>query len=104
MNRNRNTDKQDRGHIPSGKRRRNHGSADAVALYPNLDIKRSAKECAKEIVETDAEFKDINLRAALIYIGLNCDKDEVKKAGLEKLVPKHRVKIGPKPGMRNNEV
>ena len=52
-------------------------SIDAKALYPNINIKRAAKETGKKVMESKAEFKNIDYKAAATYLTNKRIRDSV---------------------------
>ena len=73
------------------------GSGDVVGLYPSLQHAHSSKLCGELIVACPATFKNVDYNMAAIFVATNCDKDEIKAAGLSKVVPARRHARGHAP-------
>ena len=80
------------------------GSADVVGLYPSLEHLESAKLCGELILMCPASFKNIDVKAAAIFVATNCSEKEIKSAGLTRVVPARRFKFGPKPTAATGEL
>ena len=74
--------------------------ADVIGLYPSLDAEQTAEAVRKETINSEVSFEGVNHKEALRYIAVNCDKFEIRKMGLEHLVPSRRFTKGQKPTIR----
>ena len=79
-------------------------SMDVVALYPNLDITRSAIEVGKEIEETEIEYKNIDYELGGRFIASNLTQDEIDREGLSRIVPRRKSKFGTRPSTTTKEL
>ena len=74
-------------------------SVDAVGLYPNLNPRAAARQCNKEISESEVKMPDIDLRSASIFLAATMERKEIVKMGLHDFVPVRRSKMGKVPGL-----
>ena len=81
-----------------------NASADVVALFPSIPIEEAAKDIYQLVIESEVEMTNINYQAAAKYIATLCTEEEIRKAGLSKIVPRRRHKRGSKPGLTNPEI
>ena len=77
---------------------------DVKALYPNLNIKRSAEECAREIEESEIEFENVDYKWAGKFIVSNLSQSKIDKAGLSQIVPRRKHHFGTRPGGTTQEL
>ena len=75
-------------------------SGDAVALYPSLRHKESARLCAELIRSCPATITNMDMQAAAVLVATHCSSTEIHKAGLGKVIPGRRHSRGqhPTPG------
>ena len=73
------------------------GSGDVVGLYPSLKHQESAKLCGSMVTNSQAVFSNIDYKAAGVFVAVHCTENEIKKAGLSKVVPKRVFKMGKHP-------
>ena len=74
------------------------GSGDVVALYPSIQHKDGARQCAEMIRSHPAEFNSVDVKAVT-----NCSPKEIKDSGLQSVIPARHHKKGTIP-MRNTPV
>ena len=72
-------------------------SLDVKGLYPALDIPVVTKIAAKMVMESGLRMAGINYTWAVIYLALDLSKAEIKRRGLEKLVPVKKERRGRPP-------
>ena len=73
------------------------GSGDAVALYPSLKHKLSARLCAEVIRTCPANIDSVDYRMAAVFIATHCTSTEIKEAGLQGVIPARKHKNGQYP-------
>ena len=76
--------------------------ADATALYPNLKGRHSAELARDAYLKSNLKIDGINYKEAARYVAIGYDLFEIRKMGLERVVPKRRYKNGGKPGLTGN--
>ena len=79
-------------------------SMDVVALYPSLNIKRSAEEVRKEMEETDIEYDNVDYKWAGKFIASNMSQEDINLEGLSNIVPRRRKIFGVRPGSTTQEL
>ena len=80
------------------------GSLDVKALYPSLDVKGSAEMVANMVEQSNMEIDGANLRLAQTFLASNLTEDEVKKEGLQELLPSRVWKMRRRPGKTTPEL
>ena len=65
-------------------------SMDVVVLYPNLNIKRSAEECGKEIEESEVQYENVDYRWAGKFVASNMSQSDIDREKLTTIVPRRR--------------
>ena len=80
------------------------GSGDAVALYPSLVHKESARLCREMVLACPANITEIDIQAAGVFIATHCTVTEIQEAGLSKIVPRRKHKKGNHPGRSTDEL
>ena len=79
-------------------------SMDAKALYPNLQIERTA-EVAFELIETsEVQFKGLDVLELSRYLAVNLTQVEVEKFGLSEVIMKRRCRGGRRPTVTGEEM
>ena len=73
-------------------------------LYPSLQHNHSARLCADLVRDCPAEFTNIDVQTAAVFIAANVSRTEVVKSGLGKIVPRRRFKRGPSPSGATKEL
>ena len=73
-------------------------------MYPNLNIKRSAKECGREIEDTEVEYENVDYKWAGRFIASNMNQDEIYREGLNNIVPRRKNGFGTRPGATTKEL
>ena len=61
---------------------------DAVALYPSMDMLGTTEMIAETIVNSDIEFKNINLKYLMVYLKLVLGDEILRENGLGAFVPR----------------
>ena len=79
-------------------------SLDAEKLFPSLLIEPTAKEVAKEVIESDISFEGIDYTTAARYVAANCGPIEIIQAGLHRVIPRRKFNKGAKPGVTTKEL
>ena len=79
-------------------------SMDIKALYPSIDQRVSATDLAKDFLRLDINVKDVNYRAATVYLAINCDRPELDRAGVLRTIPTRLHKRGTTPTVRTKEL
>ena len=65
-------------------------SMDVVGLYPNLDIRKSAKAVGETASSTDIELVNANWEWAQKFVAMNLSQAEIEQEGLEVVIPRRR--------------
>ena len=73
--------------------------ADAISLYPSMDVEVTAKFCKKAFLETEVELKDVDYKEATRFLAMKMTKWEVSNHSLRKYIPKRKHKNGTRPTM-----
>ena len=73
------------------------GSADVVALYPSLDIKKVTDVVADMIKESNVTLEGVNYEEAGLYLAITRDSEDLARAGIEDLCPRRKQRLGRKP-------
>ena len=76
------------------------GSLDVKALYPSLDTKVCSKIAAERIVRSKLEFDGVNWDWATIYVALCLNEREIRKEGLEEVIPRRKANQGTRPTIK----
>ena len=63
-------------------------SLDAKALYPSLNIRKSAKIVAERVTESGVKIEGVNYKWVGKYLALTMSRNEVVNTGLSRVVPK----------------
>ena len=66
------------------------GSLDAEALYPSLNIDKTAKLIGELIGEAGLKWEGVDFRWASIYVAMEMDEYEVIRRNLQHLIPRRR--------------
>ena len=77
--------------------------ADATGLYPNLEGRQGGRLVRDAYLESDLTIEGVNYKEAARYVAMKYDAYEVRKLGLERIIPKRRFKHGTKPGVTGKE-
>ena len=80
------------------------GSLDVCALYPSLDQDEAAEVVAQLVEESDIEFCDTNWRCVQTFLACNNEPEDLKRQGLQGLVPDRVFTIGRRPGPTTPEL
>ena len=79
------------------------GSLDAEALYPILVFEKIAGLVASKTVDSGLKFEGVDWAWAIKFVALALEEDEVRKKGLQDIIPKKRPKSSKKPTLRTVE-
>ena len=77
---------------------------DVVALYPSLNQKEDAREVAGEYLESNLKIEGVDIRDAVVYLAVNCERSEIIKDGMTSLIPRRLHRKGTKPTIRSKEL
>ena len=80
------------------------GSMDVEALYPSLQIERTAVAMGQMMEETSVEYKNIDFDTATRFIASNASEADIWKWGMGKYIPRRRHKQGSRPGPTTAEL
>ena len=80
------------------------GSLDVSALYPSLDHMGSAEAVERFVKRSRVEFKNVDWRAALVFLASSWTEKEVKSEKMMDLVPRRLKKWGRRPGKTTPEL
>ena len=80
------------------------GLGDVVSLYPSLDIKICAYEVGRHFVESCVKVENMNVEAAIKFVKAGATDEEIKAAGLDKLMPVRKFNRGRAPTLNMKEV
>ena len=80
------------------------GSMDVEALYPSIQINRSAKLVGEIVRESGVKIENVDYQTAATYIASNSSRTDISKWGMEKIIPKRRHKKGTRPGPTTGEL
>ena len=80
-----------------------HIGADVKALFPSLSAQRSGRIVREVVLESDMKFEGIDYRAAAMLVRYGMDLFEIRKLGLENIVPRRRYHRGQEPGVTSKE-
>ena len=80
-----------------------HIGADVKALFPSLSAQRSGRIVREVVLESDMKFEGVDYRAAAMLVRYGMDHFEIRKLGLERIVPKRRYHRGQEPGVTSKE-
>ena len=73
------------------------GSLDVKALYPNLDIKKTAEVAAETFYESDFEVEGVDWRELGLYLALNSTKEQLEANDISQYCPKRKHNRGQPP-------
>ena len=77
--------------------------ADAVSLFPSLDTKQVSKIVAQEFLKSNLRVEGIDCKELGKYVGMNWSPTQILLAGLRRVVPVRKFKMGPRPGLGSKE-
>ena len=75
-------------------------SLDVEALNPSLDIQICSKIVAQEIANGSLRFEGIDWVCATIYVALNMSQNQIRREGLEDVIPSRLRQQGKRPTVK----
>ena len=77
---------------------------DVKALYPSLDVQKTA-ECVEEIiVDSEIKFRNVDMNELSRYVAVVCDENMIEERGLTDVVMRRRKTGGRRPLVTGNEM
>ena len=80
------------------------GSLDVKALFPSLEVNRSAEIVRRMIASSSVDIENVDYNELTKYIAINVDIVEIQQSGMQDLIHTRKHTKGPKPGMTAREV
>ena len=80
------------------------GSMDIEALYPSIEVNRSAKIVSEMVSESKVQIENVDFETAVVYIASNSSKAQVYDWGMSQYIPKRKSKTGTRPGPTTGEL
>ena len=74
--------------------------ADVTALYPSLDVEKSAKICEEEVINTIINYHNVDWEYAMTYLKITMSEKELEERGLSKYAPERKGKRGQNIGVK----
>ena len=79
-------------------------SMDVKALYPSLDVQKTA-ECVEEIiVDSEIKFRNVDMNELSRYVAVVCNENMIEERGLTDVVMRRRKTGGRRPLVTGNEM
>ena len=79
-------------------------SMDATALFPSIEIERTADAVFEVMCEADIKYRNINVLELARYLAVVLKQEEITKYNLEDLVMRRRTNLGRKPLITGQEM
>ena len=80
------------------------GSLDVKALFPSLEVNRSAEIVRRMIATSNVDIENVDYEELAKYVAINVTSVEIQHSGMQDLIHTRKYNKGPKPGMTAREV
>ena len=80
------------------------GSLDVKSLYPSLDHNTTARLAEELVMTSNIKMKNINYRAAQVFVACNMSEKEIEDEELEEIIPARKHVMGNRPGKTSPEL
>ena len=81
-----------------------NGSIDAVNMYGMINSRKIAKEINTLTQKSGVNLQNIDYRTATILVATSLTPAQIRKIGLQDVIPKRKYKKGSKPGTNTREL
>ena len=80
------------------------GSMDVEALYPSIEVNRSARLVGEMVSESNIEIENVDYDTAVRFIASNSSQSDIVRWGMSEYVPRRKHKTGCRPGATTLEL
>lgn len=82
------------------------GSLDVIALYPSISQTEGLKIITEEVMKSQIDYENVDMHLCGLYIDMMLTKDELRREGLNKLIPNRKAQSnrGRRPTVHTKEL